>query len=84
MRSQSNPELSTGLAPIKAPTVEEQNAVRDLNARLTRDAEGLDARVAKIERDAEVLKQARDQDLGPTFSPEVIERLVERGRRRSA
>ena len=72
MNHQPNKELSTGLYPIKEPTQQELLARSELNQRMSQEAEGLDARVAKIEQDAAALKQARDQAPEPNVSPESV------------
>jgi hypothetical protein len=75
-----NPELKVTACPIP-PSDAELAARRELDARLTRDAEGLDSRVAKLVQEADVLRQARSQPITMP-SPEVITLLAEERRKR--
>jgi hypothetical protein len=81
--NQSNPELSTGLTPIKEPTPEEMQARRELSARMTSDysSEATAERVKKLVEDADALRQARSQPITMP-SPEVITLLAEERRKR--
>jgi hypothetical protein len=79
---QPNNELSTGLYPVKEVTQEEKIAVKEMEARLGRDAKGLDARVAAIEAEAAESRKLREQ---PVIlpSPRVLTMLAEdRAKRR--
>jgi len=70
----NNPELSTGLTPIKEPTAEELNARRELSRKMeTQYGENAVAsRVASLEHETATLKAMRDQPLeGPKQSPEI-------------
>ena len=85
MNHQPNKELSTGLYPIKEPTQQELLARSELNHRMSQEAEGLDARVAKIEEDAAALKAMRSQPIaGPEQSREIRAHIDQTYERESA
>ncbi len=79
----TNPELKVTACPIP-PSDVELAAVKQTSDRLANENsdDAVTERVRKLVADAAELKQAREQNLGPMPSQEVISRLVESKSRR--